>query len=181
MEIATDRLHLQEFVIEDWQSLFAYQNDPRYLEVVDRNPQTADEAQAFVRMFTDYATANPRRKFQLAVTLKGSGVLIGNCGIRRAERNEWDAELGYELSADHWGKGYATEAGAAMLEFGFEELKLHRISARTNAANEASARVLRKLGMREEGRLREADFQKGRWWDTILWGILKSEWRERQR
>jgi len=180
MEIATDRLLLREFVTEDWRALFAYQNDSRYLQVVDRNPHTEAQSRAWVTMFMANLHQTPRRKFQLAVTLPATGDLIGNCGARLNDWNDWDAEIGYELSADHWGKGYATEAAGAMLAFAFSQLGIHRASAHCNAGNTASIHVLEKLGMRQEGRLREADFQKGRWWDKLLWGITESEWRTRQ-
>ena len=64
-----------------------------------------------------------------------------------------------------------------MVEFGFRKLKLHRMSSRCIAENQASARVLEEAGLRLEGRLRENEYFKGRRWDTLLYGLLKSEWR----
>ena len=89
-----------------------------------------------------------------------------------------EGDIGYELSPKHWGHGYATEAAAAMLDFRFTQLKLHRIWSWCIADNVGSARVLHKLGMQAEGRLRENEYYKGRWWDTLLFGILDSEWRQ---
>ena len=66
---------------------------------------------AFVRMLTDLQFEQPRRKFQLAVTLDGE--LIGNCGIRRKPASETEADIGYELAPAFWGHGYATEAARA--------------------------------------------------------------------
>jgi [ribosomal protein S5]-alanine N-acetyltransferase len=180
MEIATDRLLLREFVRDDWRAVFAYQNDPRYLQVIDRTPRTEADSREFVEMFMAWAVEAPRGKFQFAVTLRETGELIGNCGIRRHARYGWDADIGYEYSADHWGKGYATEAANAVLSFGFRELGIHRASANCNAANAASIHVLRKLGMQLEVRIRDGDSSKGQWWDRLVWGILESEWRERQ-
>ncbi len=68
-----------------------------------------------------------------------------------------------------------------MVRFGFEELGLHRIWSWCIADNVASARVLEKTGMRREGRQRETDWFKGRWWDTLLYGLLEDEWRASQR
>ena len=84
---------------------------------------------------------------------------------------------GYELSPLTWGQGYATEAARAIVRFGFRELRLHRIWAWCNAANAGSARVLAKLRMRQEGRLRDKEYFKGRWWDTLIFAILEDEWR----
>ena len=64
-----------------------------------------------------------------------------------------------------------------MADFGFQELKLHRISSWCIADNVASVRVLERLGMRMEGRLREERYFKKRWWDTLLYGLLEDEWR----
>jgi RimJ/RimL family protein N-acetyltransferase len=63
-----------------------------------------------------------------------------------------------------------------LLRFGFQDLRLHRIWARCVADNLRSANVLRKAGLRLEARLREHEYFKGRWWDTLLFGILVAEW-----
>jgi ribosomal-protein-alanine N-acetyltransferase len=176
MRITTDRLILRDFVADDWQDVLAYQRDPRYLRYYAWTDRTEPEVRDFVQMFLDHQAGQPRRKFQLAITLDG-GRLIGNCGIRRKPENEWEADIGYELAPEHWGHGYATEAARAMVDFGFRELKLHRVSSWCIADNVASARVLEKVGLRLEGRLRENESFKGRWWDTLLYGLLEDEWR----
>ena len=176
MRIATARLILREFVADDWPDVLAYQRDPRYLHFYPWIERTEADARAFVRMLVDEQKHRPRRRFQLAVTLPEGGTLIGNCGIRRKLRNESEADIGYELVPDYWGSGYATEAAQAMVEFGFKKLRLHRISSWCIADNTASTRVLKKVGLRLEGRLRENEHFKGRWWDTLLYGLLRSEW-----
>lgn len=177
MRISTERLVLREFVPDDWPAVLAYQRDPRYLRFYLWTDRTEPEVRDFVQMFVDWQEERPRRKFQLAITLSGSGRLIGNCGIRRKPENDREADIGYELVPEYWGQGYATEAALAMVDFGFRELALHRISSWCIADNTASARVLEKVGLRPEGRLRENEYFKGRWWDTLLYGLLESEWR----
>lgn len=177
MELTTEQLILRDFTEQDWPAVLAYQSDPRYLRYYAWAGRTAEEVQAFVQMFLDHQKAQPRFKFQLAVTLKQGGQLIGNCGIRKDAHNSFQADIGYEIAPDFWGQGYATEAARAVMQFGFGELRLHRIWADCVADNVASARVLEKLGMKLEGRLRENQYYKGRWWDTLLFGILESEWR----
>ena len=177
MRIVTDRLVLREFVTDDWPAVLAYQRDARYLQFYPWTGRPEAEVRDFVQMFVDQQTERPRRKFQLAITLLDGGRLIGNCGIRRKQENEWEADIGYELAPEHWGRGYATEAALAVVNFGFKELKLHRISSWCIADNTASAKVLERVGLRPEGRLRENEYFKGRWWDTLLYGLLESEWR----
>jgi [ribosomal protein S5]-alanine N-acetyltransferase len=176
MELHTDRLILREFVSADWPEVLAYQRDPRYLRYSDWTDRTPDSVQRFVQMFLDQQAEQPRRKFQLAVTLKAGGRLIGNCGIRQTAAGAHEADIGYELAPDHWGRGYATEAAHAIVQFGFAELKVHRIWAWCIADNTASARLLERLGLKPEGRLREKEYFKGRWWDTLVYGILEHEW-----
>ena len=113
---------------------------------------------------------------QLAITLPDDGPLIGNCGIRRESDNHWEADLGYELSPEYWGRGYATEAAFAMLNFEFQKLGLHRISSWCMADISASEKVLEKIGIRLEGRLRENENFKRRRSDTLLYGALENEW-----
>ena len=177
MRITTARLVLREFVTDDWPDVLAYQCDPRYLRFYAWTGRTEAEVRDFVQMFVDQQVDRPRRKFQLAITLSDSGRLIGSCGIRRKPENDWEADIGFDLVPEYWGQGYATEAALAIVDFGFRELELHRISSWCLADNTASARVLERVGLRPEGRLRENEYFKGRWWDTLLYGLLESEWR----
>ncbi len=177
MRITTARLILREFAIDDWPDVLAYQLDPRYLRFYPWTDRTEADVRDFVQMFLDQQGQQPRRKFQLAITLPDSGRLIGSCGIRRKPENDWEADIGYELAPNNWGQGYATEAARAIVEIGFRELKLHRVSSWCIADNTASARVLERVGLRLEGRLRENEYFKGRWWDTLLYGLLESEWK----
>lgn len=177
MQLTTDRLILREFVENDWPAVLAYQRDPGYLRYshwIDRTPQ---DVQQFVQTFISQQYAQPRTKFQLALVLKENQRLIGNCGIRLKSAGAHEADIGYELAPDQWKRGYATEAARAIVQFGFTELRLHRISAWCMAENAASAHVLEKLGMQLEGRLRESESFKDRWWDTLLYAILKDDRR----
>ena len=177
MHIVTERLVLREFVTDDWPAVLAYQRDPRYLRFYPWTDRAEAEVRGFVQMFVDEQAERPRRRFQLAITLPDGERMIGSCGIRRKPENDWEADIGYELAPEYWGLGFASEAALAMVGFGFRELGLHRISSWCIADNIASARVLERVGLRPEGRLRENEYYKGRWWDTLLFGLLESEWR----
>ncbi len=180
MRITTDRLVLREFVTSDWPDVLAYQRDPRYLRLYPWTDRTETEVRDFVQRFVDEQAEQPRRRFQLAVTLPDDERAIGSCGIRRKPENDWEADIGYDLASEHWGQGYATEAARAMVDFGFRKLGLHRVSSWCIAENVASARVLEKAGLQLEGRLRENEYFKDRWWETLLYGLLESEWRVSQ-
>jgi [ribosomal protein S5]-alanine N-acetyltransferase len=177
MIIETPRLRLREFVEADWAAVLAYQSDPRYLIYYPWAERVEGEVRAFVGRFVTWQSAQPRCKFQLAITLRDSGSLIGNCGIRLPEAGARSAGLGYELAPKHWGKGCATEAVRAIVGFGFESLGLHRVWGECVPENATSRRVMEKLGMRCEARLRQTQRFKGRWWDTLVYAVLEDEWR----
>lgn len=176
MRLETERLILRDFVEEDWQAVLAYQTDPLYLRYNHWPERTPDAVQEFVGWFLDYQAQVPRIKYQLAIVLKGNEQLIGNCGVRMDAPNSVEADIGYELSSKYWHHGYATEAAQTIVDFGFRELGVHRIWADCIAENVGSAHVLERLGMKREGRLRENKYFKGRWWDTLIYGILAEEW-----
>jgi RimJ/RimL family protein N-acetyltransferase len=180
MQLTTERLILREFTGQDWPAVLAYQSDPLYLRYYAWTGRTPEAVQEFVQRFVQNQHQQPRTKFQLAVTLKSGGTLIGNCGIRMVSVDATEGDIGYELAPQHWGHGYATEAARAILRFGFTQLRVHRIWSYCVAENTGSAHVLEKLGMRLEGRLREKEFYKGCWWDTLMYALLEQEWdRER--
>lgn len=177
MKLETERLILRDFVKDDWRAVLEYQSDPLSLRYYDWTDRTPEAVQEFIGWFLDHQRQEPRIKFQLAVTLKSSNQLIGNCGIRMDAPNAFQADIGYELDPKHWNHGYATEAAHAMVDFGFSHFGLHRVWSWCVADNVGSAHVLEKLGMRLEGRLRENEHYKGRWWDTLMYAILVDEWK----
>lgn len=177
VRIETARLVLRELREEDWRAVLAYQSDPRYLRYYAWESRSEAEVKAFLAMLIAPQTAVPRSKFQLAIELKADGRMIGNCGVRLSAPGSRVADIGYELSPDEWGKGYATEAARAVRDYGFDVLGAHRIWAECVADNVGSARVLEKLGMRLEGRLRDHAFYKDRWWDGLIYGMLEGDVR----
>jgi len=174
MRLESERLVLREYVADDLAAVLAYQQDPRYLRYYAWSDRSVSEVRAFLRHFIAWQSQEPRYRYQLAITLKDGpeSEVIGSAGIRQAAPGEIEAELGYELSPEHWRHGYAIEAARAMVRFAFDDLELHRVWSSCLAQNEPSQRVLRKLGMTLEGRLRENKRFKGRYWDTLIYGLL---------
>lgn len=87
--------------------------------------------------------------------------------------------FGYVLHKDWWGQGLASEATAALVKFGFDELRAHRLWAHVFVGNTASERVLRKLGFRYEGCALQAFFVREKWFDLQTFAMLRSEWQQR--
>jgi RimJ/RimL family protein N-acetyltransferase len=179
MEFVTEHLILREFVESDFDAMLAYQADPRYQRYYE---DMADEeryalTRRLIKMFCENQTEEPRTKFQLAITLRDGGRLIGNVGVRKERAGSTEGDIGCELAPDYWNMGYATEAVMAMIGFGFQDLGLHRVSASTMAGNEGAWRVLEKVGMKREGELRETTLLEDGWANSVVYGMLKWEWR----
>jgi ribosomal-protein-alanine N-acetyltransferase len=112
-----------------------------------------------------------RKGLTLAVTLREDGALVGAVGLALVTSDR-RAELGYWIGVPWWSRGFATEASRALLDFGFGALGLHRIMARHMAGNEASGRVMQKLGMTREGILRQHTLKWGVFEDLVIYAVL---------
>ncbi len=179
MRIETARLILREFVLDDWPAVNAYIQDERYWRFYERPESGAVDRRELVERFVADQARQPRRSFQLAITLKADGRLIGNVGIRLRRLVDFgvpdatfEADMGYELDPAYWGHGYATEAAAAMVDFAWDKLKVHRVWAYCLAENEPSWRVMERIGFQREGHLRENEWMRGRWWDTYVYARI---------
>jgi RimJ/RimL family protein N-acetyltransferase len=156
----------------------AYASDLETVKYMDWGPNTESDTKEFTKRAIAFQSSKPRIQYELAITLRATGELIGGCGLEvRPLRKE--GVLGYCLNRAYWGKGYATEATQALLAFGFNKLALHRIIAMCDPMNVASNRVLEKAGMTLEGHLRKDFPIRGRWRDTMIYGILEREWSSR--
>jgi [ribosomal protein S5]-alanine N-acetyltransferase len=116
-----------------------------------------------------------RRGRDFAIVLRETDELIGGITLFENEQHR-RAELGYWCAIDFWGRGYATEAVRAAIEYGFRGLALNRVHAECHGDNPASRRVLEKAGMTFEGRLRQHSFRVDRFADKLLFGALRDEW-----
>jgi RimJ/RimL family protein N-acetyltransferase len=186
MELQTDRLILREYAEDDWRVMLAYQSQPDYGTYYETQVRDEASTRAFLGHFIAWQQEQPRRRYQMAVVLRETGVLIGSCGLRlggieeRIDHSAHEGILGYDLDPTQWGHGYATEAAHALLRFGFETLGLHRVWTYHVADNRRSERVMERLGFTQEGLLRENERMQGRWWDTCVHGLLADEWRATQ-
>ena len=180
LKIETPRLLLREFSPEDLDQVDEYASDSEVVKYMQWGPNSREETREFLVRTADARLVQPRRDFDWAVIHKADGRLIGSCGIHVSAIESRRAFIGYVLNRRFWGQGFATEAAEAVLGFGFDSLKMHRIFATCDAENRRSARVLEKIGMRYEGRLRDECRKKGAWRDTFMFAILEQEWGKRR-
>ena len=138
----TKCLHLREFELKDAQKLFALNSAPEVMRFTGDPPfASIDEARSFLENYNAYKKTGMGR---WAVELKLTGEFVGWCGLKQHEDY---VDLGFRFFKKEWGKGFATEAGQACIDFGFNFLYIEEIIGRAAQQNLASIRVLEKLGM----------------------------------
>jgi len=170
--LRTARLVLRPYMPEDIPALLPLIGAREVAATTLRipHPYTQAEAEEFVRR----AQAGSDDSVRFAVEIEASSTLIGGVGLRLDQAHH-HAELGYWIGVPYWGNGYATEAAQALVRHGFEDLKLHRIHASHFSHNPASGRILRKLGMKSEGCMRQHILKWGEYYDSELYGMLASD------
>ena len=117
----------------------------------------------------------------LAIVLKGDPLdtMIGALGAHWISQPNETMEMGYSIAEPYWGKGLVAEACVALVRYVFNEFAVERLQARVFVGNDASERVMAKLGFAREGVLRRAILRRGQWWDVAMWSILRWEWESR--
>ena len=139
---------------------------------------TKAAARGLVQWALDKEREQPRQAFVFGISLPPSTVLMGIATLTVRDFALREADIGFIIGREHWGRGYAAAAVRQSLRLGFETLHLHRIYAECDPANLGSVRVMEKVGMRREGHLRECRRQKGKWVDRLLYAVLDWEWAE---
>lgn len=117
----------------------------------------------------------PRTRFALAIIY--NDVLVGTGELSIRDLTNKVGEVSYIVNPDYWNKGIATEVATMLIDFGFNQHQLHRIFATCDPRNIGSLKVLEKVGMVLEGRIRENLFIKDGWRDSLLYSVLEYEWK----
>lgn len=172
--LETERLILRPLRMSDARDLFAYARDPQVSRhVLWETHESLRDSRQFLRgAIRQYRQGLPG---SFAITLKGSGRMIGTIGFMWVNREYSSAEVGYSLSREYWNQGIMTEALRRVISFGFQELRLNRIEAQHEVDNPASGRVMAHAGMQYEGVLRQRIKNKGKFVDVALYAILRGD------
>ncbi len=176
--LTTTRLILRPLTGEDADAVLAYRSRPDVCRYVPFEPM--DLAGVTARIGEQWAAHEITREGQalvLGVALKASNTVIGDLTLMFHSATHQSGEIGWVLSPEQSGRGYATEAAHRLLHLALDELGLRRVSARVDARNEASLRLAARLGMRREAHLIENEWFKGEWTDEIDFALLSHEWR----
>jgi ribosomal-protein-alanine N-acetyltransferase len=173
--LETERLVIRDVRVDDRDSFYDYMRHEDYW----RHVPVGTITHHFVEMMLQRAlldeVAVPRSDYFLAVTEKQSDTLVGEAILHIRSARWRQGEIGWGVSERHAGNGIATEIGFALLHFSFHHLMLHRVYAQCRLENAASRRVMTKLGMRQEGILRENVLTRGEWWSSVQYAILSTD------
>ncbi len=174
LPIETARLILRDFVEADFAAVHAYASDDEVTQFMFYPPRSESDTRNYLRRMIQSQSETPRTIWEMAIIRKTDKRLIGACDLT-IERNG-DGDLGYILSRQTWGQGYASEVAKALVEVGFTELNLNRIYAICDVNNYASIRVLEKAGLRRETLLENYKEAKGRWWNVYFYALSRNDW-----
>ncbi len=176
VELRTARLVLRPFRLKDVDEVYSYAKDPewgRSLLMPVPEPYVRRDAEEFIAKAV-LASQDINPMFAIVLDTRVVGGIHLEINI-----TDQVADLGYGIATTNWGKGLATEAATAVLDWAFIHYDLQKICARADLHNRRSIRVMEKLGMKREGVLRS--HRKGRTQriDVVYYGILRTEWEKR--
>ena len=170
MHIETERLRIRKFELKDLQAVYEYTSDAKVMKYI---PEGVFKEEA-VKEFIQQNMGEEAEKF--AVILKDENLLIGHIFFGKYF-GDHTYEIGWVFNPKFYNQGYASESAKAMLEHGFEKMKLHRIIATCQPQNTPSYRVMEKIGMRREGYFKKCIPSGDEWWDEYYYAILDEEWK----
>ncbi|REC43484.1 GNAT family N-acetyltransferase [Chryseobacterium pennipullorum] len=169
--LQTERLILRQLTPQDTQDLFEYFSLDEVMEYYDLETfKTAEDAENIIQHFN--GEFEKGKGFRWALELKGENKVIGTCGYHNWYPEHFRAEIGYELNPPFWRKGYMKEAILPILTYGFESMQLHRVDAFIDPANISSEKLLTSLNFQEEGTMKDYFFEKGKFVDATLFGLV---------
>ena len=173
-ELHTDRLLLRRMAVGDCYDMFEYARDPAVTRYLTWNPHPDVE---YTKEYLQYIGNHYKLGdfYDWAVILKEENKMIGTCGFTRFHTSHAAAEVGYVINPAYRGREIAVEAVRAVMRFGFDTLGLNRIEAKYIVGNDASRRVMEKVGMTFEGIGKGCMFIKGEFRDIGVCAILRDE------
>ncbi len=176
--IETPRLLLRPFVAEDLDALHDVRSRPDVVRYLYAEPATREEiGPELDRRIRTRTLEREGDRLHLAVVVRETGAVAGDVMLAWLSEKHRQGEIGFVFHPGHQGQGFAGEAATEMLRLAFEHFELHRIIGRCDARNDASAGLMRRLGMRQEAHFVQNEMFKGDWGDELVFAMLASEWR----
>ncbi|MEO1625864.1 MAG: GNAT family N-acetyltransferase [Bacteroidota bacterium] len=176
-ELQTARLCLNQLQAADIPRILRYANEQKIADMTQNIPHPYSEESAIFWINNAHQGFVRADQYTFAIRLEEDRAFIGGVGLRLASKHR-RAELGYWLALPFWGQGYMTEAVAAVLQFGFEQLKLHKIHATHLEENLASGKVMQKCGMQKEAILVDHIRKGGRFCTLVQYRLTQEEYQQ---
>ena len=173
--LESERLILRSFENRDLDEFVAYRADPEVARYQGWENFTIDDGKRFIKDMSAAEIDVPGTWFQIALVLKESDQLVGDLAVHTHD-DARQVEVGFTLSSQFQGQGYAAEALRRFLTYLFVELDKHRVIAITDAENLAAQRLLEKLCFRLEAQYVDNVWFKGSWGSEHLYAMLQREW-----
>ncbi|QTD40607.1 GNAT family N-acetyltransferase [Sporosarcina sp. Te-1] len=170
-EIQTERLVLRKMKVSDSACLFDIWSDPDVTKFMNINSFT-DENQAIEMIEILDKLSLENKAIRYSIIELESNSIIGSCGYNSLDFSNAKAEIGYDISKNYWGKGYATEAVRSLVDYAFNTLKFNRIEAKVQPENKNSIKVLQKLNFTFEGTMRMCEKSKDKFNDLNIFSKL---------
>lgn len=171
--IGTKNLVLNSFIIQDAEEIFKIRSDDRVTKYLDRdNHKSVEESRSMVQSIIK--SYEDKTGISWIIREKISSEIVGYIGYWNLIRENVRAEIGYALKPEYWGKGYMSEALLKVIEFGFNEFKLHSIIGNVNPQNKRSIKLLEKYGFKKEAHFREDYLYNGKYLDSEIYCLLES-------
>jgi len=174
--ILTERLCIQRLAKGDAETVFMYRSDPEISRFQNWEPRSLSEVENFIASQEGIELDTPGKWYQLGIYDRNNGELVGDCGIHVQQENNHQAEIGITLRKEFHGKGLATEALKAILDYLFNTMNKHRVFGSVDPRNKASIALLERVGMRHEAHFVESLWFKDAWVDDVIYAILKREY-----
>lgn len=174
--ITTRRLSLRTLHPSDAPPIFAYRSKPEVSRYQNWEPTRLEQVEDFIESVATVEAPEPGKWLQLAICLRNTGDLIGDCGIHLAPDDARQAELGITLNPVFHKQGFAGECLQAVLHYLFSQVHMHRVTGSVDPRNLSSIALLRRVGMRQEAHHRESYWSKGEWMDDVIFALLDREW-----
>ncbi len=178
--LQTKRLRIKDLELSDIAVIHTLHSLPEIDEFNTLGiPDTIDVTEKLVNEWIASRTQESRSTYVLSLRLIETQQFIGLVALNLGKPNYKTAEIWFKVHKDFWNKGYTTEAVTQLLDFGFNQLQLHRIEAGCATENIASAKVLEKVGMIREGMKRKKLPIRGAWKDNYFYGILEEDFKNK--
>jgi RimJ/RimL family protein N-acetyltransferase len=177
MILETERLLIRQITIEDKSEIFEYRCDKVINKYQGWIPETIEDVEVFIDKISKQINI-PETWFQFVIVDKETKKIVGDLGIHFIDTANQQTEIGCTLNKDFQNKGFATEALKKVIEYLFNELNKHRITASIDPDNKYAIRLVERLGFRKEAHFIESLFINGKWVDDLIYALIEKDWNK---